>query len=136
MMAADRTSALPANAGTTRSKTPPNDSSEPGTTDHAYGRARRLASPGQRLALMARDRGCTFPRCRETASRSEVHHIVDWVKGGVTDIHALALACGYHNNDAILQDWYAIMIGGVPHWVPPPHIDPERKPQRNRVHRG
>ena len=27
----------------------------------AYGRARRLASPAQRLALMARDKGCTFP---------------------------------------------------------------------------
>src|SRR6266567_7999188 len=31
----------------------------------AYGRARRLASPAQRLALMARDKGCTFPGCRE-----------------------------------------------------------------------
>jgi hypothetical protein len=102
----------------------------------AYGRARRLASPGQRLALMARDRGCTFPRCRETASRSEVHHITDWVKGGRTDIDKLALACGYHNNDGILQGWYAIMLDGVPHWVPPPHVDPERKPRRNRVHRG
>ncbi|MDQ1718454.1 MAG: hypothetical protein QOE89_2407, partial [Pseudonocardiales bacterium] len=102
----------------------------------AYGRARRLASPGQRLALMARDRGCTFPRCRETAARSEVHHIVDWAKGGTTDTDQLALACGYHNNDAILQDWHAIMLDGIPHWVPPPHIDPHRKPQRNRVHRG
>jgi len=27
----------------------------------AYGRGRRLASPGQRKALFARDRGCTFP---------------------------------------------------------------------------
>jgi hypothetical protein len=48
----------------------------------AYGRARRLASPAQRLALMARDKGCTFPDCRETAARSEVHHITDWAKGG------------------------------------------------------
>jgi hypothetical protein len=102
----------------------------------AYGRARRLASPGQRLALMARDKGCTFPRCRETASRSEVHHITDWAKGGTTDTDKLALACGYHNTEAILQGWYAIMLDGVPHWVPPPHIDPQRKPQRNRVHRG
>jgi len=102
----------------------------------AYGRARRLASPAQRLALIARDKGCTFPRCRDTASRSEVHHIVDWAKGGTTDLDKLALACGYHNTDGILQGWYAIMLDGVPHWVPPPHIDPQRKPQRNRVHRG
>jgi hypothetical protein len=102
----------------------------------AYGRARRLASPGQRLALMARDKGCTFPRCRETASRSEVHHLTDWAHGGSTDLDALALACGYHNNEAPRQDWYAVMINGIPHWVPPAHIDPDRKPQRNRVHRG
>jgi len=102
----------------------------------AYGRARRLASPAQRLALMARDKGCTFPECRETAARSEVHHITDWVQGGTTDTDKLALACGYHNNEAPRQDWYAIMLDGVPHWVPPPHIDPQRKPQRNKVHRG
>jgi hypothetical protein len=106
----------------------------------AYGRARRLASPAQRLALMARDRGCTFPECRETAARSEVHHISDWVKGGRTDTDKLALACGYHNNDAIRQDWYAIMLDGVPHWVPPGcprHTStPQRKPRRNKVHRG
>jgi hypothetical protein len=93
----------------------------------AYGRARRLASPAQRLALMARDKGCTFPQCRETASRSEVHHITDWVQGGTTDTDKLALACGYHNNEAPRQDWYAIMLDGVPHWVPPPHIDPPPK---------
>jgi hypothetical protein len=63
----------------------------------AYGRARRLASPAQRLALIARDQGCTFPRCRETAARSEVHHITDWVKGGQTNIDTLALACGHDN---------------------------------------
>jgi hypothetical protein len=85
----------------------------------AHGRARRLASPSQRLALIARDRGCTFPRCRETATRSEVHHIIDWAKGGTTDTDKLALACGYHNNEAPRQDWYATMIDGVPHWVPP-----------------
>jgi hypothetical protein len=102
----------------------------------SYGRARRLASPAQRLALIARDKGCTFPRCRETASRSEVHHITDWAKGGSTDTDKLVIACPYHNNEAPRQDWYAIMLDGIPHWVPPPHIDPERKPQRNHVHRG
>jgi hypothetical protein len=43
---------------------------------------------------------------------------------------------GSANNERIRQGWYAIMLDGVPHWVPPPHIDPQRKPQRNRVHRG
>src|SRR6266567_7231598 len=102
----------------------------------AYGRARRLASPAQRLALMARDKGCTFPGCRETAARSEVHHITDWANGGTTDTDKLAPACDHHHNEAPRQDWYAIMLDGIPHWVPPPHIDPHRKPQRNKVHRG
>jgi hypothetical protein len=100
----------------------------------AYGRARRLASPSQRLALIARDRGCTFPECQVSAARSEVHHIIDWAKGGTTDTDTLALACGHHNNEAPRHDWHAIMIDDIPHWIPPPHIDPEQKPQRNRVH--
>jgi hypothetical protein len=65
-----------------------------------------------------------------------LHHITDWVKGGKTNIDTLALACGHDNNERIRQGWYAIMLDGVPHWVPPPHIDRERRPQRNRVHRG
>jgi hypothetical protein len=81
---------------------------------------------------MARDKGCTFPRCRETAARSEVHHIVDWVQGGTTDTDKLALACGYHNTEAPRQDWYAIMLDGIPHWVPPPHIDPSENPNATK----
>src|SRR6185437_10855243 len=38
----------------------------------AYGRSRRLASAGQRKALFARDRGCTFPGCTRTAAQSEI----------------------------------------------------------------
>jgi hypothetical protein len=102
----------------------------------AYGRARRLASPGQRHALIARDRGCTFPSCRQTAAQSEVHHLLDWAKQGTTDIDNQALACRYHNNYAPQQGWNAIMIQGVPHWIPPKEHDPEQTPQRNRVHRS
>ena len=102
----------------------------------AYGRARRLASSGQRLALIARDKGCSFPDCRETAARSEMHHVTDWVKGGQTNIDTLALACGYDNNERPRQGWKAVMIKGIPHWIPPKNIDPEQKPRRNRVHRN
>ena len=91
---------------------------------------------GKRTGAKARHRAPCRLTCRETAARSEVHHITDWANGGTTDTDKLALACDYHNNEAPRQDWYAIMLHGVPHWVPPPHIDPHRKPQRNRVHRG
>ncbi|HEX4728715.1 MAG TPA: DUF222 domain-containing protein, partial [Jatrophihabitans sp.] len=86
----------------------------------AYGRGRRLASAGQRKALFARDRGCTFPGCTRTAAQSEIHHITDWARGGRTDLKTLAIACGYHNNEGPKQGWRTVMLNGIPHWQPPP----------------
>ena len=39
------------------------------------GRSKRIASADQRIVLMARDRGCTFPACTRPATWSQVHHI-------------------------------------------------------------
>jgi hypothetical protein len=99
----------------------------------AYGRGRRLAASGQRKALFARDRGCTFPGCDRTAARSEVHHTTDWAAGGRTDLDSLAITCGYHNNEAPKQGWRTVMINGIPHWQPPPW-HPVQQPQRNYLH--
>ena len=52
----------------------------------ALGRSRRLASPGQTMALIARDAGCSFPGCTHPASWCDRHHIVDWILGGLTDL--------------------------------------------------
>ena len=67
------------------------------------GRTRRLASLQQRLALAAMDRGCVYPGCDVPAMRCEVMHLHDWVKGGPTDIDALALGCDYHHHR--LDEW-------------------------------
>ena len=99
----------------------------------AYGRGRRLASAGQRKALFARDRGCTFPGCDRPAARSEIHHTTDWATGGRTDLESMAIACGFHNNQAPKQNWRTIMIDGVPHWQPPPW-HPTQRPLRNYLH--
>jgi hypothetical protein len=99
----------------------------------AYGRSRRLASPGQRKALFARDRGCTFPGCDRAATQSEIHHTTDWAHGGHTNLQTMAIACGYHNNEAPKQGWQTIMIDGIPHWQPPPW-HPSQQPQRNHLH--
>ncbi|HEU5269040.1 MAG TPA: DUF222 domain-containing protein [Jatrophihabitans sp.] len=99
----------------------------------AYGRRRRLASPGQRKALFARDRGCTFPGCTRSAARSEIHHTTDWAQGGRTDLGSMAIACGYHNTEAPKQGWRTVLIDGIPHWQPPPS-HPEQQPQRNYHH--
>jgi hypothetical protein len=99
-----------------------------------FGRARRLASRGQRRALFARDRGCTFPGCPKPAAQSEVHHATEWIKGGRTDLGSLAIVCGYHNNEAPRQGWQTVMIGGIPHWKPPSWRDPDQRLQRNYLH--
>jgi Domain of unknown function (DUF222) len=98
-----------------------------------YGRGRRLASPGQRKALFARDRGCTFPGCDRTAAQSEIHHTTDWAAGGSTDLDSMAIACGHHNNHAPKMGWHTVMIDGIPHWQPPPW-HPHQRPLRNHLH--
>jgi hypothetical protein len=44
------------------------------------GRAKRCASPGQRIVLHDRDRGCTFPGCTVPGYGTQVHHIVNWTR--------------------------------------------------------
>ncbi|GAA4662974.1 HNH endonuclease signature motif containing protein [Gordonia humi] len=61
------------------------------------GRGKRLASKAQRLALFARDRGCSGPECDVPFSRTEAHHVQRWEDGGATDIINLGAACGKHN---------------------------------------
>jgi ABC-type multidrug transport system fused ATPase/permease subunit len=57
-----------------------------------YGRRRRTASPAQRLALYALDRGCAKPGCTTSAHHSQVHHATrDWQHGGATDKHLATL---------------------------------------------
>ncbi|MEZ5212626.1 DUF222 domain-containing protein [Gordonia sp. (in: high G+C Gram-positive bacteria)] len=61
------------------------------------GRAHRLASRAQRLAVFARDRGCTAPGCTRPFAQCEMHHMPDWQHGGPTDADHLGGACGTHN---------------------------------------
>jgi hypothetical protein len=100
----------------------------------AYGRGRRLASRGQRLSLVARDGGCSFPGCDRPAAWSGVHHIKPWIHDGCTDIGNMCLLCRYHHREFQRRGWDVVMQDGVPHWLPPPWIDPERRPIRNTAH--
>jgi hypothetical protein len=100
----------------------------------AYGRGRRLATKGQRLALAARDGGCSFPGCDRPAAWTEVHHLTAWTDGGPTDLHNMCLLCRFHHREFDKRGWHAVMINNVPHWIPPAFIDPDRKPTRNTTH--
>ena len=89
-------------------------------------RARRVASPAQRIMLIGREGGCTKPCCTVGAYGSQVHHVVaDWVDGGNTNVDELGLACG-PDNRMVDQDggWTtSINARGEVEWTPPPHLD-------------
>ena len=48
----------------------------------AVGRTARTATPAQRRALAARDRGCIIPGCAIPAEACQTHHVEDWASGG------------------------------------------------------
>ena len=99
-----------------------------------YGRARRIATAAQRDALAARDRGCCFPGCDAPPGWTQVHHVVEWIYGGTTDLDNLCLLCGYHHREFERRGWKVTMQDGLPSWIPPAHVDPDRIPIRNTMH--
>lgn len=69
------------------------------TSESLYlARTKRLAQPGQRMVLLSRDRGCTFPGCTVSGYGCQVHHVNGWAKqNGQTNIDEMTLACGGDN---------------------------------------
>ncbi|WP_156448536.1 HNH endonuclease signature motif containing protein, partial [Mycobacterium sp. NAZ190054] len=89
-------------------------------------RAKRIATPAQRIMLIARDGGCTKPCCTVGAYGSQVHHVVtDWADGGNTNIDELGLACGPHNRSVDTdRGWTTRMNDRCEvEWIPPPDLD-------------
>jgi hypothetical protein len=50
-----------------------------------------------RRAVIARDRRCAFPGCRQRPARCQVHHLTPRSRGGPTALHNLALVCAFHH---------------------------------------
>jgi hypothetical protein len=98
----------------------------------ALGRSRRLASPGQTMALIARDAGCSFPGCTHPPSYCDRHHILDWILGGLTDLDNLTLLCRYHHTHFAQKGWSCrINTDRLPEWIPPRWIDQDQQPHIN-----
>jgi hypothetical protein len=95
------------------------------------GRQTRLFTPAQRIALTARDQGCTFPNCTIPAPWCEAHHITYWSHDGPTDPSNGALLCSHHHHLVHKEQWTIHTRNGVPWYIPPRHIDPAQKPQQN-----
>jgi hypothetical protein len=101
------------------------------------GRYRRLVSGSLRRALAARDRGCSFPGCDRSPLWTEAHHVRHWSHGGPTSLDNLVLLCAFHHGEVHEADNWTVFLDtdGLPTFIPPAHVDPEQKPQRNKYHR-
>jgi hypothetical protein len=63
------------------------------------GRTKRLFTPGQRRAIIARDRHCRFPGCSAPPTEGEIHHSIWWfAHGGTTRTDDGLLLCWYHHD--------------------------------------
>ena len=101
------------------------------------GRTRRIASRSQTFALIARDRGCSFPGCDTDPEWCERHHIIGWIDGGATDPDNLTLLCRYHHHNFASKGWHCqLNPDGLPQWTPPWWIDRSRTPLINTRIRG
>ena len=100
----------------------------------AYGTTHRIFTEGQRLAMIARDKGCSFPGCTVGPQWCEAHHVTEWQYGRRTCIDDGALLCGYHHREFENLGWHCLMINGVPHYRAAPWLDGERTPHRNTAH--
>ncbi|PBA08711.1 HNH endonuclease signature motif containing protein [Mycobacterium avium] len=95
---------------------------------------KRLASPGQRIVLYAKDRGCTAPGCTVPGYYTEVHHCTDYATCHTTDINDLTFACGPHHRLLQPGAWTTHKNAkGETQWIPPPHLD-RNQPRTNTFH--
>jgi hypothetical protein len=95
---------------------------------------KRLASPGQRIVLYAKDRGCTAPGCDVPGYHCEVHHIEEWAHVKETDVNKLTLGCGSHHPLVEPGGWTTRKsANGDTEWIPPPHLD-RGQPCTNSFH--
>ncbi|WP_155292883.1 HNH endonuclease signature motif containing protein, partial [Rhodococcoides fascians] len=106
------------------------------------GRSKRIASADQRIVLIARDRGCSFPSCTRPATWCQAHHVTDWIDGGNTDIDGLTFGCDMHH--ALVGTgpgkWTTTKTvaghryPGRTLWHPPAGMDPRRRGLINHAH--
>ncbi|MGH4010413.1 MAG: DUF222 domain-containing protein [Pseudonocardiaceae bacterium] len=99
------------------------------------GRAMRTVPLGIRRALVARDRGCSFPGCNRPPRICDAHHARHWVDGGETSVHNCCLLCPMHHQQVHLQGWDVTIQGGRVEFRPPAIIDPHRRPLTNPLRR-
>ncbi len=98
------------------------------------GRTQRLVTATIWVALVLRDRHCTFPGCKRPPIACDAHHITHWLDGGPTSLGNLALLCRAHHTMIHNTPWEIRLnpIDKKPEFLPPVRHDPERRPLRHR----
>ena len=93
---------------------------DPGYVPLTAGRGSRTIPAALRAAVIARDRICTFPRCRRPASWSQIHHIRHWKDGGEHSLQNCVLACSVHHDFVHFENWLVrVSDAGTVEWRPP-----------------
>lgn len=75
------------------------------------GRTKRLVTPALRIAVVARDLHCIFPRCDRPATWCDIHHLIPWSEGGPTSLDNLVMLCRHHHGLVHEGGW---RIDGTP----------------------
>ncbi|HEY5320757.1 MAG TPA: DUF222 domain-containing protein [Galbitalea sp.] len=94
----------------------------------ALGKARYPFNSAQRKAIIVRD-GDQCLLCDAPATWADTHHVEEyWTHGavGTTDVDNGVMLCGPHHDFIHHTEWQIAMIGGIPHLLAPPHVDPSQ----------
>ena len=81
-----------------------------------------------RRAILARDRGCTFPTCTRPVGWCQAHHLTAYSAGGSTSERNGTALCGYHHRLVHRQGWRGELIGAQVTWHPPDRSSPRVPP--------
>ena len=92
------------------------------------GRKQRMFTGAQRLALLERDGGCA--KCHAPPEHCEAHHIRWWERCGGTDLANGVMLCTRCHHDIHRQGWEILVHSGRVEVIPPPDIDPTRRPRQ------
>ncbi len=95
------------------------------------GRAMRTVPLGIRRALVARDRGCTFPGCDRAPALCHAHHVLEWNYDGRTEVNNCILLCATHHRWVHATGWDITLRGNLVEFRPPAILDPHRRPLHN-----
>jgi hypothetical protein len=80
------------------------------------GREKRLVTRGLRLALIARDQGCSYPGCTMPPHWTDAHHVTHWIRGGRTSLLTTALLCRRHHTHVHRHDLTATVTATAVTW--------------------